>query len=90
MIRLKIISKDKYDYCLLDNAGKKYNINIDFINTNYIPGVDDYLYLTKEMIEEVNIYTFGPLSKNINTIDGNDIIKVSSGSEEFFLQRYYG
>ena len=90
MIKVKIIDKNDYQYSLLDNSGKLYSMNIGFINVSNIPKVGDYLCLTKEMLEEVNVYTFGPLSNNVSDINSKDIIKVFSGADEFFLRRYYG
>ena len=88
MRKVKIVYKDNYDYILEDINGSKYNLNISFIG-DVVPGVNDYIYLSDDILREVNIYTFGPLKDDINLSD-SDIIKAIIGDCEYYFQRYYG
>lgn len=86
MKSLKVIEKNNYDYVLLDSDNKRYYKNMDFYNTSV--NVNDYLYMPECILEEENIFTFGPLQNS--NISANDIIKVINSDGQLFLQRYYG
>lgn len=93
MIGLKIAEVKKYNnYVFLDNNGRKFYINIEFLGDK-IPKINDYIYIDDKILKIKNLYTFGPLnsiySKNIN-IDEEELIKVVTKKEEYYLQRYYG
>ena len=83
---LKVVSKNYYDYTLLDENGKRYDKNIEFYSVNV--NIGDFLCLPESILEEVNIFTYGPVQSN--NVMANDIIKVVSGDRQLFLQRYYG
>ena len=86
MLRLKIKSINNYNYVLESDNKDIYKINIGFINTEDIPTIGDYLYLTNDVVEEKNMYTYGPIYDNSK----DDIIKVEAKNKIFYLQRYYG
>ena len=87
MIKLRVIDKNKYDYLLEDNENNKYKINIEFYDIEV--NIGDYIYLNEKILDEKNIYTFGPLIEDKN-IKEEDIIKIIKNNEEIYLQRYYG
>ena len=90
MIKVKILSINDYYYDLLDRNGNLYNKNIGFNNISVIPNVGDYMYLTEEILQEDNIYTFGPLNSSSNELNSSDIIKIVTKDDQFFLRRLYG
>lgn len=94
MIKLKIIKVDEeFDYYLIDNTNKKYHLNMEFYGLDNRPKVNDYIYLSKILLDENNLYNFGVIdgqySKNVD-VNEKEIIKIVSGDREYYLQRYYG
>lgn len=93
MIKLKIIDIKDYDYVLEDNNNKTYNLNIEFYGIKENPKVDDYIYISKKLLREKNLYSFGPFNsiygKLVNLTE-DELIKVVTPKEEFYLKRYYG
>ena len=91
MIKLKIIHIDKCNY-ILEGNNKVYNLVVEFLG-NKIPNINDILYISPKILREKNIYTYGPLKgpycKNINVTE-EELIKVITSNEEYYLQRYYG
>ena len=91
MIKLRIVDIDNCNYILEEN-NKLYNLVIEFLG-NKIPNINDILYISSKILKEKNIYTYGPLKgrycKNIN-ITEEELIKVITTNEEYYLQRYYG
>ena len=91
MIKLLIKSIEPYAYILSDNT-KEYRVHLEFLGLEKKPEVGDYLYLSENMINELNNYTFGLIGgiyakkKDIK----DDIIKVVGKDYEYYLQRYYG
>ena len=87
MIKLLIKSIEPYAYILSDNT-KEYRVHLEFLDLE----VGDYLYLSENIINEPNNYTFGLIGgiyakkKDIK----DDIIKVVGKDYEYYLQRYYG
>ena len=89
MIKLKIISKNNYNYVLEDTNSKKYNVNIEFYSLEEQPSIGDFLYMSEKIVREVNIYSFG-LINSLENVSEDDIIKVIIKGKEYYLQRYYG
>ena len=91
MIKLTIIDIKEYTY-IFSNNNKIYEVNIEFLGEKK-PKINDIIYINSKILEEKNIYTYGPLnskySKNINTNE-EELLKVVSENEEYYLQRYYG
>lgn len=91
MIKLKIINIENTNYTLEDNKNK-YNINIIFYGEKK-PKENDIIYISEKMLNETNIYAYGPLnskySKNIE-VKEEEFIKIVTVEEEYYLQRYYG
>ena len=99
MKRLKIIKKDNYLYTLEDKNNKKYKFNLEFITTNIIPNINDYIYMSEELLDKnykeySNIYTFGPLDslhgRDINNENNPDIIRIDIKEKSIYLKRLYG
>lgn len=91
MIKLKVHRIEKYDY-ILETNNKTYKVNIEFLGDKK-PTIDNIIYLPQKIIEEKNLYTYGPLNgkycKNID-ITEEELLKVITPNEEYYLQRYYG
>lgn len=89
MIKLKVMGIDMYNNYTLENNNNKYNLVINFYGDN-IPTIGDFIYLPEEILENINIYNFGPINNNISTISEEEIIKIITKNKEYYLQRYYG
>lgn len=85
MKKLKVIKIDNYLYTLEDEDKNIYVINIEFIDTDI--NIGDYLYISNEVLEENNLYTYGPIEKES---DIKDLVKVIKKDKDEYLQRYYG
>ena len=92
MLKLKVINIDEYNNYTLENNSKLYSVNINFTGDKS-PEIGDYIYLPKQIVEEVNLYTYGPLNSNLkryNDDNEKELMKVITKKEEYYLQRYYG
>ena len=87
MKKVKIIKIDNYNYTLYD-GNKMYIKNIEFYS-NHVPKVDDVIYISDKILNENNLMAFTDLF-NDNLIESDDIIKIVSDKENYFLQRIYG
>ena len=91
MIKLTIIDIKEYTY-IFSNNNKIYEVNIEFLGEKK-PKINDIIYINSKILEEKNTYTYGPLnskySKNID-ITEEELIKIITAKEEYYLQRYYG
>lgn len=77
--------EDNYLYTLRDNGNKIYKKNIEFYDTEV--SIGDYIYLDDQILNEVNIFAYGPIIEN-NEVE--DLIKLIHNGKEIYLQRYYG
>ena len=84
MKELVVKKINKYDYVLTDN-NKDYTKNIEFID--FKVDVGDVIFVPDSFINEINMFTFGPLLKDTNI---EDTIKILHDGKEIFLTRYYG
>lgn len=89
MEKLMIVEKNKYNYMLKNSKGEVFFLNMEFYDVNE-PNINDYIYLSKKILNTKNIYSFGKITKDINLIKKEDIIKITSGNKEYYLERYYG
>lgn len=91
MIKLIIVSIEENIYTL-KSENKTYEVVIQFYGDK-VPKLNDIIYIPSKILNEVNIYAYGPLnsvySKNIDTTE-EELIKVVTEKEEYYLQRYYG
>ena len=85
MKKVKVIKVDNYVITLEDNNKKEYIKNIEFYNIDLKEG--DIIYISDEVLEEDNIYTYGPVKEDA-TMD--DLIKIIKEDKRIYLQRYYG
>lgn len=89
-----IIGVNKYYYLLQDEELNKYNINIEFVGFNEEVLTGDILYLSEELLNEPQPYTFGPLNsqyaRELETLEDADTIILETKTGRTFLQRYYG
>ena len=91
MEKLKITKIEQTNYTL-ENEEKTYVVNIIFYG-NKIPKENDIIYMPQKILQEKNIYSYGPVnSKYSKNTDANedDFIKILTQKEEYYLQRYYG
>ena len=86
MIKVKVTNKDNFLYTLEDkNNNKTYKANIEFYNIEVNEG--DIIYISDGVLDENNIYTYGPIQEKSEI---EDIIKIVKEDNEIILQRYYG
>ena len=85
MKKVQVIEIDKYNYTLKDDDGNIYEKNMEFYNTTI--NVGDYIYISKNVLNEINSYTYGPIIENN---DVEDLIKIIHNDKNIYLQRYYG
>ena len=94
MVKLEIVNNDNYEYELKDEEGNKYNFNLEFFDIKEKPKKGDYIYLSKELINNNTSYTFGnlesPYGREKGSLDKIDIIKVIVNNVEIYLKRLYG
>ena len=87
MKKIKIIKIDNYNYTLFD--GKRiYEKNIELYSDKKIK-VNDILYISEKILKENNLFAFSDLFQDKN-IEADDIIKVISNNDKYYLQRIYG
>lgn len=87
MIKLRIINIDGYNYTLESINGKRVIKHIDFYIQNK-PKINSYIYMSRKVLEEKNIFQYGIIN-DLNNISVDEIIKIVD-DKEYFLQRYYG
>jgi hypothetical protein len=82
----KVVIKkiEGYNYTLQCDD-KEYVKNIEFYDTKI--NVGDIMYLPDDVLNEVNLYAYGPIKEGAKE---EDIIKVISNDKEIYLERYYG
>ncbi len=86
MKKVKIINiTDRYLLTLRDNDRKTYQKNIEFYNTPV--SVGDYIIIPEMVLEEINLFTYGPIIENNDPID---LMTLIHDGVEVHLQRYYG
>lgn len=85
MKKLKVIEINEYLYTLEDSDKKTYIRDIEFYDTKVEVG--DYIYADEILINETNIYVYGPIIEKNNI---EDLIKIVHNDKEIYLQRYYG
>lgn len=96
MIKLVIKEISGYNYVLVDNDDRKYNVNIEFYGVQNLPMVGDTLYLDEKMLNEIdnNMVSFGPIDekygKDVNSIDDSEVICLVHGNNSVYLKRFYG
>lgn len=99
MVKLRIVNKNNYEYKLEDEEKKTYNINIEISETGIKPQIDDYIYISNELLNPrysgySTSYTFGNLDskygkESINLAD-IDVIRIITNEKEIYLKRLYG
>ena len=87
MKKVKVVKIDNYNYTLSDGI-KEYQLNMEFYS-KYQPKVNDIIYLADKILDKFNLYTFDDLYNDDN-VKVDDIIKIISGKNEYYLQRQYG
>ena len=85
MKKVKVIKIDNYIYTLEDANKKIYKKNFEFYDTEI--SVGDYIYISEEVLKEVNLFAYGPIIEN-NEVE--DLIKIIHNDKNIYLQRYYG
>ena len=91
LVKLEIIGIDDFNYILKSDKGT-YSLLIEF-HGNIVPNIGDYLYVTDKILGKRCLYAYGPLDgiygkkKDINE---DELMKIVTGGNEYYLQRYYG
>ena len=87
MKKVLVESINNYNYALFDGK-KEYIKNIEIYSDKKIK-VNDTIYISEKILNDNNLFAFTDLF-NDNIIETDDIIKIVSGKEEYYLQRQYG
>ena len=96
MIRLDIKSVLGYNYLLVDNEDKEYNVNIEFYGIDENPMQGDILFLNEDLLNDINnnMVSFGPLGekygKDISSNSDKDVVYLSCKNGAVYLKRFYG
>jgi hypothetical protein len=94
MVKLIILEINNYVYILKSENNTKYILNLEFINIDKKVSINNIIYMNKELINEKEVYTFGPLNakygKKIELETEKDIAILEINDERIYLQRYYG
>ena len=87
MKKVYVINIDNYDY-LLSDGKNEYKRNIEFYSKKR-PMKGDIIYLSDKVLSDNTMLSFiEPYNDSNLSVD--DIIKVVSNGEEYYLQREYG
>lgn len=86
----KVIIKqiNGYDYILVDEDNNVYYKNIEFIS-KLKPKEKDIIYLSEKILDEDNLFTFADFNDR-NNVKEDEIIKIISSDEKYYLIRHYG
>lgn len=95
MIKLKIDKINNFTYHLKDYNNKEYKFNLEFLDIEETPQIDDLIIINKDLLKEnKHLLSFGPLdSKYGRKIESNkdkDIIILIINNKEIPLKRLYG
>ena len=85
MKKVTVVAKEDYLYTLEDSNKKRYEINIEFYDTTI--DVGDVIFVDEKVLQEVNLYAYGPLKGEARV---EDLIKIVKDNKDIYLQRYYG
>ena len=86
----KVIIKEikGFNYKLIDEIkNQEYLKNIEFLGS-YKPKVNDIIYISDDILNEINSFTFQEIT-NLNDLDEMNLIKIIS-NKEYYLKRIYG
>lgn len=89
MIKLFLNKINDYSYVFKDINDKEYILNIQFYDIAK-PSVGDVFYFSNKIINEKNVFSFGPLNDSDPNLTIDDIIKANINGKDIYLQRYYG
>jgi len=91
MKKLIIENIDKYNY-LLVSENQKYKINIEFYGLDFSVKKDDIIYISKEMLNEINnfVANFEKIENDDKNIIGKDVIVLVHEGKKYYLKRVYG
>ena len=88
MIKLKIVENDGYaNYTVEDNDGKKYEVNINFMNMEK-PKVGTIIYIDESVLAENVSLNYGKPDGDL--VEEKELMIVVQGEEKTYLKRYYG
>ena len=96
MIRLVIKRVLGYNYLLVDNEDKEYNVNIEFYGIDENPMQGDIIFLNEDLLNDINnnMVSFGPLGekygKDISSSSDKDVVYLSCKYGAVYLKRFYG
>ena len=94
MKELKVLGKDGYRYILIDKDNKKYDLNIEIVDTDYNIMIGDIMYISTEIVDRERIFTFGKINSdygvNMEDINDQEIVVFSRDNVKYYFKRIYG
>lgn len=84
LVKLVVVKKEISNFYLIDKEGNNYIKNIDILGSLSLE-VGDYIYISKNTLENNNILQYGP----IHSLK-YELIKIIRNDQEYYLQRYFG
>ena len=89
MKKFKIIKCDRFsNYELEDVDGKKYQVNINFMDIDK-PICGTIIYIQESVLKEKVSLNYGPVEKD-KDVDENELIVLSYDNNKIYLERFYG
>lgn len=85
MKKVKLVKIGDYNLYTFSDGKNEYKKNIFF--EDFKPSVGDILFFPNKVLEEINLFTYGPLLKDTKA---EEAIKIIHDGKEIFMSRYYG
>ena len=99
MIKLKIVNIKSNTYNLIDKNNNKYSLNLEFVNFEEKPEINDYIFICEKLLDKnyegyCGFYSFGPLNmdygkENVLPSDIDSLIIIKN-DKKICLKRLYG
>lgn len=94
MIELEVVDKNGYRYTLIDKDDKKYDLNIEVMDTEYDIMIGDIMYISTEVVNKERMFTFGKIGSeygaSMNDINDKEIVVFMRDNIKYYFKRIYG
>ena len=94
MIELEVVDKNGYRYTLIDKDDKKYDLNIEVMDTGYDIMIGDIMYISTEVVNKERMLTFGKIGSeygvSMNDINDKEIVVFMRDNIKYYFKRIYG